>query len=313
MISEERNSISRLSFLIQTTAGSLSLIFLNVFKDRRSAAMITRKIPSSGELIPAIGLGSWITFNVGDSENELAPMRNVLGAFVDAGGKVIDSSPMYGRSEKVIGKLAAELNVTDKLWFATKVWTTGESSGKTQIENSREYFKKWPVLLQVHNLQDLKTHLRTLRALKEEGKLKYIGITHYLDSEHETLANVVKAEKLDFIQVNFSIRSRSAENYLLPLAAERGVGVIINKPFESGALFPAINNVSLPTWSKEWGISSWSAFLLKYIISNTNITCTIPATSQVSHLEENMAACFGPVPDEATRKKMVEYFLNNAR
>ena len=313
MISEERNSISRLSFLIQTTAGSLSLIFPNVFKDRRSAAMITRKIPSSGELIPAIGLGSWITFNVGDSENELAPMRNVLGAFVEAGGKVIDSSPMYGRSEKVIGKLAAELNVTDKLWFATKVWTTGESSGKTQIENSREYFKKWPVLLQVHNLQDLKTHLRTLRALKEEGKLKYIGITHYLDSEHETLANVVKSEKLDFIQVNFSIRSRSAENYLLPLAAERGVGVIINKPFESGALFPAINNVSLPTWSKEWGISSWSAFFLKYIISNTNITCTIPATSQVSHLQENMAACFGPVPDEATRKKMVEYFLNNAR
>ena len=313
MVSEERNSISRLSFLIQTTAGSLSLIFPNVFKDRRSAAMITRKIPSSGELIPAIGLGSWITFNVGDSENELAPMRNVLGAFVDAGGKVIDSSPMYGRSEKVIGKLAAELNVTDKLWFATKVWTTGESSGKTQIENSREYFKKWPVLLQVHNLQDLKTHLRTLRALKEEGKLKYIGVTHYLDSEHETLANVVKSEKLDFIQVNFSIRSRSAENYLLPLAAERGVGVIINKPFESGALFPAINNVSLPTWSKEWGISSWSAFFLKYIISNTNITCTIPATSQVSHLQENMAACFGPVPDEATRKKMVEYFLNNAR
>jgi len=313
MISEERNSISRLSFLIQTTAGSLSLIFPNVFKDRRSAAMITRKIPSSGELIPAIGLGSWITFNVGDSENELAPMRNVLGAFVEAGGKVIDSSPMYGRSEKVIGKLAAELNVTDKLWFATKVWTTGESSGKTQIENSREYFKKWPVLLQVHNLQDLKTHLRTLRALKEEGKLKYIGVTHYLDSEHETLANVVKSEKLDFIQVNFSIRSRSAENYLLPLAAERGVGVIINKPFESGALFPAINNVSLPTWSKEWGISSWSAFFLKYIISNTNITCTIPATSQVSHLQENMAACFGPVPDEATRKKMVEYFLNNAR
>ena len=313
MISEERNSISRLSFLIQTTAGSLSLIFPNVFKDRRSAAMITRKIPSSGELIPAIGLGSWITFNVGDSENELAPMRNVLGAFVDAGGKVIDSSPMYGRSEKVIGKLAAELNVTDKLWFATKVWTTGESSGKTQIENSREYFKKWPVLLQVHNLQDLKTHLRTLRALKEEGKLKYIGVTHYLDSEHETLANVVKSEKLDFIQVNFSIRSRSAENYLLPLAAERGVGVIINKPFESGALFPAINNVSLPTWSKEWGISSWSAFFLKYIISNTNITCTIPATSQVSHLKENMAACFNPLPDDATRKKMVDYFVNNAR
>jgi diketogulonate reductase-like aldo/keto reductase len=155
--------------------------------------------------------------------------------------------------------------------------------------------------------------LRTLRALKEEGTLKYIGITHYLDSEHDTLANLVKSEKLDFIQVNFSIKSRSAENYLLPLASDRGVGVIINKPFESGALFPAINNVGLPAWSKEWGIKSWSAFFLKYIISNRNITCTIPATSQVTHLNENMAACFDPLPDDLTRKKMADYFATNAR
>ena len=313
MIGEEGNSISRHLFLEQSTAVSLGLLLPDFLKEQPHAEMITRKIPSSGELIPAIGLGSWITFNVGDSENELAPMRDVLRAFVDAGGKVIDSSPMYGRSEKVIGKLAAELNVTDKLWIATKVWTTGEKSGKTQIGNSREYFKKWPVLLQVHNLQDLKTHLTTLRALKEEGSLKYIGITHYLDSEHETLANLVKSEKLDFIQVNFSIRSRSAANNLLPLASDRGVGVIINKPFESGALFPAVHNVNLPAWSKEWGITSWSAFFLKYIISNTNITCTIPATSQVGHLKENMAACFAPLPDEATRKKMADYFAKNAR
>jgi len=312
MIRDEGNSLSRLLFLKQSTAVSLGLMLPDIFKVQPHAAMITRKIPSSGELIPAIGLGSWITFNVGDSENELAPMRNVLRAFVDAGGKVIDSSPMYGRSEKVIGKLAAELNVTDKLWLATKVWTTGEKSGRTQIENSRDYFRTWPVLLQVHNLQDINTHLRTLRALKEEGKVKYIGITHYLDSEHETLAGLVKSEKLDFIQVNFSIRSRSAEKYLLPLASDRGVGVIVNKPFESGALFPAIKNVSLPAWSKEWGIDSWSAFFLKYIISNTNITCTIPATSQVSHLRENMSACFNPLPDDATRKKMAEYFVDSA-
>ena len=313
MTSGERNSISRLLFLKQSTAVSLGLFLPEVLKTQPHTTMVTRKIPASGELIPAIGLGSWITFDVGDSENELSPMRNVLRAFVDAGGKVIDSSPMYGRSEKVIGKLAAELNVTDKLWIATKVWTTGENSGKTQIENSREYFKRWPVLLQVHNLQDLKTHLRTLRDLKEDGKLKYIGITHYLDSEHDTLADIVKTEKLDFIQVNYSIRSTSAENYLLPLASDRGVAVIINKPFESGALFPAINNVSLPPWSKEWSIGSWSAFFLKYIISNTNITCTIPATSQVSHLKENMAACFNPLPDDVTRKKMADYFVNNAR
>ena len=312
-MSDEGNSISRLLFLKQSSAVSFGLMVPEFFTVRPHAAMITRKVPSSGELIPAIGLGSWITFNVGDSENELAPMRNVLRAFVDAGGRVIDSSPMYGRSEKVIGKLAVELNVTDKLWFATKVWTTGEKSGKTQIENSREYFRKWPVLLQVHNLQDLKTHLKTFRALKEEGSLQYIGITHYLDSEHDTLANIVKSEKLDFIQVNLSVRNRSAENYLIPLASERGVGVIINKPFESGALFPAVNNVSLPAWSKEWGMTSWPAFFLKYIISNTNITCTIPATSQVSHLKENMAACFGPLPDEPTRKKMADYFANNAR
>ena len=313
MMREEGNSISRLLFLEQATAVSLGLMLPDIFNLKPHVAMITRTIPSSGELIPAIGLGSWITFNVGDSENELAPMRSVLRAFVDAGGKVIDSSPMYGRSEKVIGKLAAELDVTDKLWIATKVWTTGENSGKKQIENSREYFKKWPVLLQVHNLQDLKTHLRTLRALKEAGSLKYIGITHYLDSEHDTLAGIVKTEKLDFIQVNLSVRNRSAEDYLIPLASDRGVGVIINKPFESGALFPAVNNVSLPAWSKDWGITSWSAFFLKYIISHPNITCTIPATSQVSHLNENMAACFSPLPDNPTRKKMADYIANNAR
>ncbi len=313
MICDKENSISRLSFLKKSAAVTVGLMCPEIFKAQPHAAMITRKIPSSGELIPAIGLGSWITFNVGDSENELAPMRNVLRAFVDAGGKVIDSSPMYGRSEKVIGKLATELNATDKLWFATKVWTTGEKSGKTQIENSKDYFKTWPALLQVHNLQDLKTHLRTLRTLKEDGKLKYIGITHYLDSQHETLANLVKSEKLDFVQVNFSVRSRLAENYLLPLASDRGVAVIINKPFESGELFPAVTGVSLPAWSKEWGITSWPAFFLKYILSNKNITCTIPATSQVSHLKENMAACFGPLPDEAARKKMVDYFVSNAR
>ena len=309
----QENNISRLTFLRQSSAASLSLLMPRFFPGLQTGKMVTRKILSSGEIIPAIGLGSWITFDVGDNQDELLRMQNVLKEFVDAGGKLVDSSPMYGRSERVIGQLASNLNIADKLWIATKVWTSGEAAGKTQIKNSTTHFKKWPSLIQVHNLQDVKTHLKTLRSLKEEGRLKYIGITHYLNSEHEEMARLVKSEKLDFIQVNFSIRSRSAENYLLPLAAERGVGVIINKPFESGALFPAINNVSLPTWSKEWGISSWSAFFLKYIISNTNITCTIPATSQVSHLEENMAACFGPVPDEATRKKMVEYFLNNAR
>lgn len=297
----------------RSSAASIGLLLPKFILSMRQSNMVTRKIPSSGELLPAIGLGSWITFNVGDSEDELFPMRNVLRAFVDAGGRVIDSSPMYGRSEKVIGRLAAELNITDKLWIATKVWTSGEKSGKTQIENSKEYFRKWPSLLQVHNLQDVKTHLRTLRSLKDQGSIKYIGITHYLDSEHDALAALVKSEKLDFIQVNLSIRNRSAENYLIPLAADRGVGVIINKPFESGALFPTISNTSLPAWSNEWGISTWAAYFLKYIISNKNITCAIPATSQESHLKENMAACLEPLPDDAARKKMADYFAKNTR
>ena len=272
-----------------------------------------RKIPSSGELIPAIGLGSWLTFDVGDSNEELTPMRNVLKAFAQAGGTVIDSSPMYGRSEKVIGKLANELGITEKLWMATKVWTSGEKQGKAQIENSRSYFQKWPSLIQVHNLQDVKTHLKTLRALKEEGKLKYIGITHYLNSEHNELAALVKTEKPDFIQVNVSIRNTAAEDYLIPLAADQGVGVIINRPFETGALFNTVNGISLPPWSKEWGITTWAAFFLAYIISNENITCTIPATSKPGHLKENMAACFEPLPAKADRKKMIEYYSKNAR
>jgi diketogulonate reductase-like aldo/keto reductase len=310
---DNNESISRLLFLKRSSAVSLAMLLSNSYPLPEQPKMITRKIPSSGEMIPAIGLGSWITFDVGDSKSEREPMRNVLNAFVEAGGKVVDSSPMYGRSEKVIGSLAAELKVADKLWFATKVWTTGEESGKRQIGNSKDLFKKWPSLLQVHNLQDVKTHLRTLRSLKDEGKLKYIGITHYLDSQHNELAALVKSEKLDFVQVNFSIRNTSAENQLIPLAADKGVAVIINKPFETGALFNTINNVALPAWAKDWSISTWAAYFLKYIISNTNITCTIPATSQVSHLKENMAACLEPLPDAATRKKMAAYFSENAR
>ncbi len=306
------NIISRLSFLKTSSAASLSMMLSNSFFSTPQSKMIIRRIPSSGEMIPAIGLGSWITFDVGESEDERTPMRNVLKAFVDAGGKVVDSSPMYGRSEKVIGSLAAELNVADKLWLATKVWTSGAKAGKTQIDNSKDLFKKWPALIQVHNLQDVKTHLQTLRSLKEEGKLKYIGITHYQDSQHDELAALVKSEKLDFIQVNLSIRNTSAENHLIPLAADKGVGVIINRPFESGALFQAINNVSLPAWAKDLNISTWAAFFLKYIISNANVTCAIPATSQVNHLRQNMAACLEPLPDIAARKKMATYFAENA-
>ncbi|MEQ8684567.1 MAG: aldo/keto reductase [Imperialibacter sp.] len=274
--------------------------------------ILMKTIPSTGEQIPAIGMGSWLTFNVGESESERYPMRNVLKEFVNQGGRIIDSSPMYGRSEQVIGELAAELEVTDKLWVATKVWTQGKVAGKGQIENSLGYFRKWPSVLQVHNLVDLNTHLETLRSLKEEGKLKYVGVTHYLDHAHKQLAEIIKKEKLDFIQINLSIRSNAAEDYLLPLAADHGVAVIINQPFETGDLFNYIQGVSLPDWAKEYGINSWAEYFLKYIISNPAVTCTIPATTQVAHVKENMAACYGELPDQATRIKMKDYFKKNA-
>ncbi len=275
-------------------------------------SFLMRAIPSTGEKIPAIGLGSWLTFNVGDSEKEREPMRNVLREFAALGGRVVDSSPMYGRSERVIGELAAELSLTDKLWFATKVWTSGEQAGKGQIDNSVDYLGKWPSVLQVHNLLDLNTHIKTLRALKEEGKLKYIGFTHYMDYAHTDVASLLRKERPDFIQINLSIRSRAAEDYLLPLAQDKGVAVIVNQPFETGGLFGYVQGKPLPSWAGEWGMTTWASFFLKYIISNSSVTCVIPATRQVAHVRENMAAGVGPLPDAKTRKMMVDYFTQQA-
>lgn len=275
-----------------------------------STEIIYRAIPSTGEKIPVIGLGSWITFDVGNSAAERSPMREVLRQFAQMGGKVVDSSPMYRRSEQVIGELAAELKLSGDLWFVTKVWTTGEESGKGQIRNSTQLFGQYPKLLQVHNLVDFNTHIKTLRRLKEEGKIKYAGITHYVDSAHEDVKRILKAETLDFVQINLSIRGRKAEDSLIPLAVDRGVAVIINQPFETGALFRAVGKAPLPAWAKEWEISTWAAYFLKYIVSNPAVTCTIPATSQVAHLKENMAALSGPLPDAKTRQKMIEYFKN---
>lgn len=304
-------NISRQQFVKQcgiSIAGAILLPPMTL----SAAKPVERTIPSSGEKIPAIGLGSWITFDAGASEQEQAPLREVLKSFVESGGRVVDSSPMYGRSEAVIGKLAAELKVTDKLWFATKVWTNGEKSGKEQIDNSMRLFQKNPALLQVHNLRDYSTHIKTLRKLKEEGKIRYIGITHYVNSAHEDMARIIKADKPDFIQLFLSVRNRVAENSLLPLAAEKGVAVIINRPFETADLFRAIGNTPLPSWAADWGITTWAAFFLKYIISNPHVTCVIPATSKPAHLKENMAAGLDPLPGETIRKKMSDYFIQHA-
>ena len=304
---------SRKTFLQKSLLSAAGLFAAPLLLSTAGKEMVLRAIPSTGEKVPAIGMGSWLTFNVGEKAEQRAPMRQVLKTFVESGGRVIDSSPMYGRSERVIGELAGELGVTDKLWVATKVWTSGEEAGKSQISNSVELFRKWPAVLQVHNLLDLKIHLKTLRKLKDEGKLKYVGITHYVNSSHERLANLLKTEPLDFLQINLSVRNTASEDYLLPLAADRGVAVIINQPFETGALFNHVQGVPLPPWAKDWLIGTWASYFLKYIISNSSVTCVIPATTQVAHVKENMAAMYSPLPDGNTRQKMVEYFKRNAK
>lgn len=304
----------RRSFIKQSAlAATACLVPMEIKIKTQISKILHRTIPSTGEQIPAVGLGSWLTFDVGSSPSEMQPVKAVIKSFYDAGGRLIDSSPMYGRSEQAIGQAAAELGLTDKLWLITKVWTTGENQGKSQIENSKTLFKTWPKLLQVHNLQDVKTHLKTLRALKEEGKIKYIGLTHYINSSHDQLASLIKSEKPDFIQVNLSIRNTAAEDYLIPLAADQGVAVIINRPFETGALFGAVGQSALPPWAKDYNIQTWSAYFLKYLVSNKNITCVIPATRRADHVLENMEAGMGEMVDEKGREKMKEYFKDRTR
>jgi diketogulonate reductase-like aldo/keto reductase len=308
MKKEDRRSFIKQSALAATAC----LMPMEIKNKNQISKILHRTIPSTGEQIPAIGLGSWLTFDVGSSPSEMQPVKSVIKSFYEAGGRLIDSSPMYGRSEQAIGQAAAELGLTDKLWMITKVWTSGENQGKTQIENSKNLFKTWPKLLQVHNLQDMKTHLRTLRALKEAGRIKYIGLTHYVNSAHDQLAALIKSEKPDFIQVNLSIRNTAAEDYLIPLAADQGVGVIINRPLETGALFNAIGQAPLPPWAMEYNINTWAAYFLKYLVSNKNITCVIPATRRMDHVRENMEAGRGEMVDEKMRNKMKEYFKENS-
>jgi diketogulonate reductase-like aldo/keto reductase len=272
-----------------------------------SSAMMQRPIPSSGEMLPVVGLGTWIQFDVGSSSDERQPLREVLTRMVDHGGKTIDSSPMYGNAEHVIGDLTSELKNSNKFFFATKVWTRGEQQGIKQMEDSLRKMRRETIdLMQVHNLLDWQTHLKTLKKWKAEGKIRYIGITHYTDSYHSELENILRAEKIDFVQFNYSIRGRHAEERLLKAAKDEGVAVIINQPFDSGRLFDRVQNKKLPAWATEFSIKNWAQFFLKFILSNDAVTCVIPGTSNPQHLIENMGAAYGRLPDEKTRKKMVE-------
>ena len=307
MDSDERSlgNLSRRSWLRLALGAGVAAMSGTAVSD---TAPTRRAIPRSGEMLPVIGLGTYQVFDVGADESARAPVREVLREFVRLGGSVVDSSPMYGRSEGVVGDVAADLGVQQKLFLATKVWTTGREDGIRQMEQSfRRMRTRRMDLMQVHNLLDWRVHLATLRDWKEQGKVRYIGVTHYTESAYDDLARVLTSQELDFVQLNYSIVERKAEERLLPLAAERRVAVLVNRPFAQAGLFGRVRGKSLPPWAAEIGCSTWAQFFLKFVVSHPAVTCAIPATSNVKHLVDNMQAGVGPLPDKATRARMARH------
>jgi len=273
-----------------------------------SAALLTRRIPSSGEQIPLIGLGTSGPFEVGEQQAERAPLAQVLATFFAAGGRLIDTSPMYSTAERVLGELLTPA-MHQRAFLATKVWTRGERSGVEQMTHSEQLLKTPRLdLIQVHNLLDLDTQLRTLRAWKEAGRVRYVGITHYTVSAQGDLARVIEREQLDFVQLNYSPVTRAAERRLLPLAAERGVAVLVNRPFEDGALFAAVRGRPLPAWAADVDARSWGQLALKFIGAHPAVSCIIPATGKVAHLEDNLAGGRGRLADERQREAIAQAF-----
>ena len=281
----------------------------NPLRAAETQAMLKKEIPSSGEEVPVIGMGSSNTFDVGSAAAELDPLRDVLRAFAAAGASVIDTSPMYGRSEAVLGDLIAELGLRPRLWLATKVWTRGREAGAAQIAESMRLLRTDRLeLLQIHNLLDWREHLPTVRALQKEGKVRYSGITHYRADAHAELERVLAAERFDWLQVNYSLAEREAEVQLLPFCRDKGVAVMVNRPFADGAMFERVRGKPLPPWAAEIGCASWAQFFLKFVVSHPAVTCVIPATAKVKHVQDNLKAGLAPLPDAAQRARMAEYW-----
>lgn len=286
----------------------------------RAAPLLTRRIPRSGEAIPAVGLGTWLGFDAGSGAAERAPLAEVLRRFFAAGGRLIDSSPMYGRAETVVGDLLAELGLTRPAsgaagggavepFLATKVWTTGREEGRRQMAASLQALRTGRLdLMQVHNLVDWRTQLATMREWQGQGRLRHIGVTHYLPSAFGDLERLVRTERLDFVQLPYSLALTGAEQRLLPAAAAEGVAVIVNRPFEGGDLFRAVRGKPLPPWAEAFECRSWAQFFLKYILAHPAVTCVIPGTAKPQHIDDDLAAARGPLPDEATRRRMVAFW-----
>jgi diketogulonate reductase-like aldo/keto reductase len=268
--------------------------------------MLTRSIPSTGEALPVIGLGTWQRFDV--DPDRYPALKSVLATMHASGSRLIDSSPMYGRAEAVIGVITADMPEQNDFFYATKVWTNGSDAGKRQIDNSYRLMKREVLdLVQIHNLVDWKTHLSYLRRLKAEGRLRYIGLTHYLNSYHDELAAIINNEPVDFVQFNYSVLSRHAEKLLLPLCEEKGIATIINRPFGEGTLFSKVAHTPLPAWAVERGVNTWAAFFLKAILAHTAVTCVIPATGNPDHAAQNFAAADGDLPDRELLQRMVAF------
>lgn len=275
----------------------------------RPGLPITRPIPSTGERLPVIGVGTWLTFDAGRDPQRRAALAAVLRAFLDRGGTLVDSSPMYGSSESVIGELLGKLGRGGEVFSATKVWIVGRGAGIGQMEGSR---KLWGVerfdLMQVHNLVDWPVHLRTLREWKQEGRVRYIGLTTSHGRRHAELERAMRSEPLDFVQLTYSLADRDAERRLLPLAADRGIAVIANRPFDGGYIFDRVRGRPLPGWAREIDCANWAQVFLKFIVSHPAVTCAIPATSRTDHMLENMGGLHGRLPEGALRTRMARDF-----
>lgn len=273
-------------------------------------SMHQRVIPSSGERLPVVGLGTSRVFDVGPTEQALTPLAEVLTILADHGGSVVDTSPMYGRAEDVTGRLASRTGLSERLFLATKVWTEGRGAGVAQMEESFRLLQTDRIdLMQVHNLIDWQEHLQTLEAWKEEGRLRYIGITHYRVDAFAALEEVMTSADWDFVQLNYSILTPDAEQRLLPLAQERGIAVLVNRPFERGGTFSQVRDLELPGWAGELDIASWGQYFLKWVISHPAVTCVIPGTSRPKHMLDNVGAGQGRLPDPAQREQMRRYVL----
>ena len=294
-----RRTFARAS--LATAAAALLPISLHA----QEGSPARRFIPSTREAMPIVGLGSWITFNVGSDPMLRDECASVMAAFFEAGGRMIDSSPMYGSSQPVIGYGLQKLGRPSALFSAEKVWTSSGAAGPPQIEQSRRF---WGVpkfdLVQVHNLLTWKAHLQTLFQMKAAGTVRYVGITTSEGRRHDLLEQIMRNEPIDFVQFSYSVVDREAEARLLPLAAERGIAVIVNRPFRQGALTNRLKNAPLPEWAIELGVSSWAQLMLKFILSHPAVTVAIPATTRVEHVRENLAAAAGPMPDPAMRERI---------